>query len=284
MSGDYSRFGFHPSKNYANVLLQQGRPLTDRDWNDQSILTARRDQAVSFDTMGQAVVPAATPNGFAITFDNSGNLQIGQGRMYVDGFAVENHGAGAPTWDPVLAENFRAGPTPYTAQPYLPKPPALPASGQIAVAYLDVWEREVTQYEDALLVELALGVDTTTRRQTVWQARFIGGLAAGHLRHAGQLPRSLGRASELDGQGCAGSVQPLHHPAIDRLFGAENQLYRVEIQQGGAPGTATFKWSRDNASVQARVLSFVDLSHFVVDSVGRDDVLRFSDGDWIEDH
>jgi hypothetical protein len=31
--------------------------------------------------------------------------------------------------------------------------------------------------------------------------------------------------------------------------GTENQLYRVEIHQGGDAGSATFKWSRDNGSV-----------------------------------
>jgi hypothetical protein len=31
--------------------------------------------------------------------------------------------------------------------------------------------------------------------------------------------------------------------------GAENQLYRVEIHQGGSVGVATFKWSRDNGSI-----------------------------------
>ncbi|MFX8848757.1 DUF6519 domain-containing protein, partial [Acinetobacter baumannii] len=37
--------------------------------------------------------------------------------------------------------------------------------------------------------------------------------------------------------------------------GTENQLYRIEIQQGNlGGGQATFKWSRDNGSVAARWL------------------------------
>ena len=128
MSGDYSRYGFDPSKDYSGVLLQQGRPLTDRDWNDETVLSSRRIQAGTFDTLGQAVVPATTPHGFAITFDAGGHLQIGQGRLYVDGLLVENHGTGTATWDPALAETHGASPTPYTAQIYLPNPPALPAA------------------------------------------------------------------------------------------------------------------------------------------------------------
>ena len=34
-----------------------------------------------------------------------------------------------------------------------------------------------------------------------------------------------------------------------RYRGMENQLYRVEIHQGGPAGTASFKWSRENGSV-----------------------------------
>ena len=287
MSGDYSRYGFDPKRNYSSVLLQQGRPLTDRDWNGQAIGTARRAQAGAFDTLASApslaVAPASTPNGFAITFDASGNLQIGQGRLYVDGLMVENHGTGTATWDPALAETFGASPTPYAAQPYLPNPPPLPASGAIAIAYLDVWEREVTQYEDPLLVESALGVDTTTRRETVWQLRFLTGQAAGTTCATPvTFPTPSGGRLSTTPATVPGQTNPCIIPPSAGYAGLENQLYRIEIQQGGAPGTATFKWSRDNASVQARVMSFVDLSHIVVDSVGRDNVLRFSDGDWIE--
>ena len=45
--------------------------------------------------------------------------------------------------------------------------------------------------------------------------------------------------------------------APDALYrGVENQLYRVEVHRGSAPGAApTFKWSRDNGSVAARWLA-----------------------------
>jgi len=81
----------------------------------------------------------------------------------------------------------------------------------------------------------------------------------------------------------------------------ENQLYRVEIHQAGTPisgtptypvpsGTATFKWSRDNASVATGVTAITattssggsPASQLTVLTTGRDDVLSFSPGDWIE--
>ena len=41
-------------------------------------------------------------------------------------------------------------------------------------------------------------------------------------------------------------------PADAGFRGTENQHYRVEIRDGGAVGTATFVWSRDNGSVVTR--------------------------------
>jgi len=65
--------------------------------------------------------------------------------------------------------------------------------------------------------------------------------------------------------------------------GLENQLYRVEVHTGGPLGTANFKWSRDNATVASRVTHINPArNRITVESIGRDDVLRFNDGDWAE--
>lgn len=61
----------------------------------------------------------------------------------------------------------------------------------------------------------------------------------------------------------------------------ENQLYRVEVHAPGAPGVATFKWSRDNGSVVTTIdkISGKDLK---VHDLGPDDVLGFATGQWVE--
>jgi len=61
----------------------------------------------------------------------------------------------------------------------------------------------------------------------------------------------------------------------------ENQLYRVEIHQGGLLDGATFKWSRDNASIVTSITAIngVDLT---VASLGRDAILGFTPGQWVE--
>lgn len=74
--------------------------------------------------------------------------------------------------------------------------------------------------------------------------------------------------------------------------GAENQLYRIEIHTPGGPegAGATFKWSRENASVQTLVTAIgpgttnagSTASSLTVQSLGRDQVLGFQNGNWIE--
>jgi len=290
MSGDYSRFVFDPSRDYSGVLLQQGRPLTDWDWNDQVAQIKRRQQAATLDTLGQpTVVPATTPDAFKLAFDK-GKLNIARGRLYVDGLLAENHGADPLAWDTVLAEPYGSAPVPYDQQPYLPNAPALPTTGGPHLVYVDVWEREVTQFEAPDLVERALGVDTTARTQTVWQVKVLAnpqGISLSCDTDPSTIPGwkaltapSGGRLTTDTAQ--YGSDDPCLIPPSGGYTGLENQLYRVEIHQGGAPGTASFKWSRDNASVETRVTRFLDPQTLVVESIGKDDVLRFNDGDWIE--
>src|SRR5215217_64963 len=61
----------------------------------------------------------------------------------------------------------------------------------------------------------------------------------------------------------------------------ENQLYRVEVHNPGALGTATFKWSRDNGTVVTAIEKISGSSVFVHD-LGPDDVLGFANGQWVE--
>lgn len=296
MSGDHSRIVFDPAHDYDGVLLQQGRPLLDSDWNDQVAQSNRQLQATRFDTFGgKAVVPIATPDGFKLAA-GGGQFTIGRGRVYVDGLLAENHCLPTPTWsspvawDAALAELYGTQPIPYDRQPWLPNAPALPTAGGPYVAYIDVWQREVTQFQAPELVDKAVGVDSTTRLQTAWQVRLLPN-DQGMALECGTDPDSLPGWGALvapsagrltNGTAVYGTADPCLVPPTGGYTGLENQLYRVEIHQGGAPGTATFKWSRDNASVETRVSRFVDDHTLVVESIGKDGVLRFNDGDWIE--
>lgn len=289
MSGDYSRKTFDPKKHYSGILMQQGRVQLDADWNELVELLDRRWRAETTDILGRCVVSRETPDGFKIEIAADGRLTIGRGRIYVDGLLVENHGAGEQVFDPVLSEQHGSQPTSYDEQPYLPEAPALPEGGTYLV-YLDVWQREVSFLEQPELVEKAVGVDTTTRLQTVWQVKILPDVgesvtcAAPDEEILGwtELIRpSAGRLSTATVP-VASEPDPCLLPPGGGYQGLENQLYRVEIHEGGPPGTATFKWSRDNATVAAAVIAIPVLNQLIVASLGRDSVLRFKIGDWVE--
>ncbi|MEQ1741701.1 MAG: DUF6519 domain-containing protein [Candidatus Nitrotoga sp.] len=300
MSGDYSRVRFDPRIDLSGVLMQQGRVQLDSDWNEWVAVLDRRLRAESVDTFGVhvtpgitgvAVVSPQTPDAFKIEAAG-GNISIGRGRMYVDGLLAENHGGGATEFDAVLAELRGKTALAYNLQPYFPAPPTLPGGGP-HLAYLEVWQREVTYLQQPNLVESAVGVDTTTRQQTVWQVRLLSNVGGANCTAPDAtvtgwqalIAPSAGRMS-IKAEGVPPDLDPCELPPSGGYRGLENQLYRVEIHDGGAVSAATFKWSRDNASVASNVVEIVSQTatstELKLASLGRDAVLRFNTGDWVE--
>ena len=300
MSGDYSRVRFDPRIDLSGVLMQQGRVQLDSDWNEWVAVLDRRLRAESVDTFGVhvtpgitgvAVVSPQTPDAFKIEAAG-GNISIGRGRMYVDGLLAENHGGGAAEFDAVLAELRGKTALAYNLQTYFPAPPTLPSGGP-HLAYLEVWQREVTYLQQPNLVESAVGVDTTTRLQTVWQVRMLTNIGGADCitpdsAVAGWQTLTLpsGGRMSIKAEGVPPDLDPCELPPSGGYRGLENQLYRVEIHDGGAVGAAKFKWSRDNASVASNVVEIVSQTatstELKLASLGRDAVLRFNTGDWVE--
>lgn len=300
MSFDLSRISFDARKDFLGVIMQQGRVQLDADWNEWVAQFARRIQAGTLDTLGRAVVPRETADGFLITA-NAGVLSIGRGRIYVDGLLAENHGDAPLEWDAALAEQYGEGTIPFLDQPYLPFN-AQDANAQSAASrfnrpdfgdgkmllYLDVWRREVSYLQDPELVEKAVGVDTTGRLQTVWQVKILpnaGDIACTSKDDeitgwqdiirpsAGRLSTDTGKLDEEE--------NPCHVSPAAGYLGVENQLYRIEIHTPGTPGNASFKWSRDR--VESLVTGINPAGNkLTVESMGRDEVLRFNNGDWVE--
>ncbi|HEY2926790.1 DUF6519 domain-containing protein, partial [Piscinibacter sp.] len=166
MGADLSRIRSNPLLDFAGVELQQGKVVLDADFNELVAVIDRRLRAAASDILGRSTVSSTTPDAFKLSVV-AGALQIGKGRLYVDGLLAENHGAmsadpAKKLFDPLLAEASFADPIAYAAQPYLPSPPALPTAGRHLV-YLDVWDRELTHLERPDLVEPALGVETSSR-------------------------------------------------------------------------------------------------------------------------
>jgi hypothetical protein len=184
-------------------------------------------------------------------------LSSAQGRYYVDGILCVND-----------------GPVPFTAQPDLPGEP-LPTAAGTYLAYLDVWQRHLTALEDPGIREVALnGPDTATRTKTVWQIKMeaVGENAICNQFGPDWRPISTQSTGQLRARAEPGgpSEGPCIVPAGAGFRRLENQLYRVEIHTPGQAGltgaetiTASFKWSRDNGSIVAR-LSGIDGNELTV--------------------
>ena len=292
MSGDYSRKTFNPLRDFSGVLMQQGRVQLDADWNELVGIISRRLRAETTDIIGRGTVPKETPDGFKIEI-SGGTLTIGRGRIYVDGLLAENHGKPPLEFDAVLAEQRGTLAVPYDEQPYFPNASTVapaPTEGGPYLVYLDVWQREVTYLEVPELIEKAVGVDTTTRLQTVWQVRVLGDVGTDatcdtpddQVQGWPEIIRPSDGRLSTDAVGVVTPDDPCVIPPSGGYRGLENRLYRVEIHDSGEAGTATFKWSRDNASIATSVTAMTALDKLTVARVGRDNTLRFSVGDWIE--
>jgi parallel beta-helix repeat protein len=289
MKGDYSRKTFDPRDNYAGVRMQQGRVQLDADWNEQADIRDRRDRAMTVDLHGRCVCSEQTPDAFLLAND-SGALTIAPGRAYVDGLLADNHGNAPLVFDEILSEQRGTTPVPYVSQPYLPSASELlPEEASTVLVYLDAWYRHVTYLEDEDIVEKAVGVDTTTRQQAVWQVRLLDEVGDIDCETADAdipgwmdiITPSGGRLS-WEAVGTQEPDDPCRIPPSAGYRALENRLYRVEIHDGGDPGPATFKWSRYNGTVASRVTAIPELDQLIVDSTGRDDVLRFNAGDRVE--
>ena len=278
MPGDYSRFNDITQKQRSALLMQQGRVQLDSDWNEMVEILTTRDQFQSLDTFGRAAVPrATTPDAFKLTVDGA-DLRIGAGRMYVDGILVECFGTSS-------------NPVKYSTQPFFPDPPSIEHSLFIGVVYLDVWKREVTAIEDDSLLDPALGdVDTATRLQTVWQARIAPGPAVCGAPvgtpSAGRLTVTPAPSTQV-----ANLCQPPDTPGFHDI---ENRHYRVEIHDvsnsvvnGVVNSVTRYKYSREGASVVSRItrsdtVNSNSATRLTVNRIGRDAVLRFMIGNWVE--
>lgn len=279
MKGDFSRDTFDRKNHFDRVLMQQGRVQTDADWNEQAALVEYRFGTEATDVIGKCGAPIHDA-GFGIATDGK-TLTIGKGRMYVDGILVENE---TDSLD-------------YLNQPDLQTPPDITgqlqkATSSTGIVYLDVWQRHITALDMPLIREVALGgPDTTTRAKVVWQVKVLPVTNREDI-----LVNCDTQFAEWDAlvapptgllNARTSPVQATDDPCLippsagyTRL---ENQLYRVEIHQGGnSPAdVVTFKWSRDNGTVVTLIESFTG-SQVKVRDVGPDEVLGYANGQFVE--
>jgi hypothetical protein len=273
--GDFSNITFSPDRNYSTVFDLQGRVGLDANRNEQTAILLHQLRTALADLVGPYGGPAQNL-GFGIGDVSAADFAIGAGSYYIDGIGVTSPG------------------TTYASQPYafldLAGEDKLP-DGRYLV-YLKVWERHVTEVEDPLLHEPALGLhhpDAGSRAQVIWQVRAaplpdegddLDTLVADWIYVAastyqqGILQVQTSRPDDADDDPCTA--------APEASYTGENQLYRVEIRHGGtAKAGASFVWSRDNGSV---IYPIVDCDDTVLQlsSLGRDWHTTLEVGQWVE--
>ncbi|NCD71699.1 DUF6519 domain-containing protein [Mucilaginibacter agri] len=277
MKGDFSKDTFDAKKHFHDVLMQQGRVLLDQEWNEQAGIETHRTETGVKDIVGDSGAPVDNA-GFEIIPVMMGgsppapgkDLQISKGRFYVDGILCENE-------NDIL----------FSAQPDYASTP-LPTVVGTYIFYLDVWLRHITALEDASIREVALGgPDTTTRTKTVWQVKYV--VASSATTCAAGLPSAVTDPSTGTMNARSEISTSTDDPCVLVTSGGytrlENQLYRVEIHTAGANRAhSTFKWSRDNGSVIVKweKQDAANKNNLTASSAGRDDLLGFKTGNWIE--
>lgn len=275
MKGDFSRNTFNPINHFTRVLMQQGRVQVDADWNEQVSILLHYLQTVVADLIG----PYGKPDEDSFKVETSDDIKfdftINKGRCYVDGILIEN------------VQDVE-----YSKQTDYPLSDEAALEGNTRqLVYLDIWERHINYIEDDSIREVALrGPDTTTRAKIVWQVkveevepnRFSDPDFDWDDLVDNWQPENRGR---LKAQAVITDEMNTTDPCITspeaRYRGPENQLYRVEIHQGGTAGTATFKWSRDNGSVVFPVVSMND-KVLTLEHLGHDVRSGLQEGDWVE--
>jgi len=250
---DLTRSGFDPGKHYTGVRMQQGRVLTDDDFNE-----ARRiDEEERRRTRLHMIGPAGSPDdGFrvdnAAVADGQIDFELQAGTFYLGGLKLE------------LEE-----PTTFRLQPdWLLNPGiAAPDAERRDLVYLEAWEQSVAAVEDEELFEVALGGPDTAGRdrlmarvrvapdvagtdcEEAWE-ELLGawaGAGSGSLRPDHELATDT-RLTVTFSE--AGVAQDLCSPqAVGGYLGAENQAIRVQITEG-----ERFTWGFDNGAPLYRAL------------------------------
>ncbi|MFZ5447955.1 MAG: hypothetical protein ACOZFS_04885 [Thermodesulfobacteriota bacterium] len=236
MKTQISKDSYNPDRRCSGVYHQQGRMITDADWNE-SVDLLRGALAAAL----QDVIGSGSPRLGAVRINNDRTIEPGD--LYVEGRRAELPGS---------------GPMPASAQPDLPGCPDFPAAGPYLV-YADIWDRTVTSLEDAGLRDAGLyGADTCTRTQTMVQIKtcpVATNPETGIPAHGNAL-LSLELHTSLEARDPCDPCADLLGVGAGR---AGNYLFRLEVHRVEGPANnptrLVLKWSSENGAEQGAALS-----------------------------
>lgn len=254
---DISRHANDPRQHYAGVRMQQGRVLTDDDFNESERLDSEDARRVRTDVIG----PAGSPdNGFKL-FVDAGQLKMRAGTYYVGGLRLELE---ADELFNLQKDWLQQGSAPGEALTF-----SVGAGERFDFVWLDVWQQPVTGAEDKELLEAALGgADTSARIRTMRRARVLQNVGDVDCADAwAQLLTSLSSKGTINGDfelvpnsklkiepdGTTATADLCSPPVNGGYLGAENQAIRVQLT-----GTNQFTWGFDNGAPIYRVKLLAD--------------------------
>jgi hypothetical protein len=256
--------------------MQQGRVITDDDWNENERIENEDRRRTRVDIIG----PARSPdNGFRICPPKSVNGQIDfeieAGTFYLGGLRLQI--------EKIEGKNHTYSNQTYRNQTdWLQGPDvAVPASDRVDLVYLEAFQEPVSAVEDRELLEVALGgPDTSTRIRTFQRVHLLK-LPNGDLDCAGaweelrkKLPGKLLETGELEADAKLtvtfkddGTPDGLCSPAIaGGYLGAENQAIRVQLVD-----ISNLTWGFDNAAPLYRVKVGSDRQTVTMDTEPKDE-------------
>jgi Family of unknown function (DUF6519) len=264
MKGDFSRWRVDQDKNFNGVLHQQGRVLTDNDWNDDTRFLNHWQQQAGSDTIGPSVaaVPVENPDGFNVVSaqlkPGSDNLeveiQVQPGRVWVDGLL---------TYLPFDEEKLLKTVT--RSATYLPPPigniadnTGSIAKGKRDAIILEVWQESINGFQvpDQLLEHALGGPDTTERVLTSTAFRLLplheGETCLDIPAKLRENPNKKGKLiATLEESETISSDCPVQEKG--GYTGFEHHLNRIEIalldQNILDVNGPMFKWSRFNGGL-----------------------------------
>lgn len=251
MRGDFTRDTRERARRAGirSVLLQQGRPLLDADWNEQAGITAERADLLARHVIGQHGAPREEA-GFAVSVAGSA-LVVGPGYLYAEGLALHNP-ASLDYASQQPAGSFGALAT------------ILPNNTE-GLVYAEAVLRPSSAGVQPFLSDPALGgIDPVVREEVDWAIRVVRvadtGASAAQMRAAFATNQPLaitpwrtttgGLDADVQTESETTDPGPCELPPTAGYLDQVNRLYRVEVHASGAPGTATFKWAED-AGIEA---------------------------------
>ena len=280
MTGDISAYLFDPRQSYTSVRLQQGRVITDVDWNENERIEGDRLRRLLADVVCGY---GSTNDGFRLVAATLASVDVPTGTggtapqatydvtLAAGSFLLGGH---RHVWPPDDAETF------LTQRDWLQLTgadvaslPSQPGADRTDLVYLEAFEHPVRAIEDRELRERALGgPDTSTRLKAI---RRIGVLtdtegdcsaATAQLRDTVTAPAPGDTSNIPHGFDAEMSEvlskarltvdftagDPAEDPCKPRVtggyLGAENQAIRVQLSAADR-----FLWAYDNGEPLYRV-------------------------------